>query len=200
MRRYLESIPDHVMFERGMDDNTYWFTDEVNQLLMHRQPAPLGLGSAAGITKPAAPVTRVRGSHTSHLCSDNVMQSFLLEPMSSVLVFLDAWLPYQTVPIVASVRSVTQAPVQYAWAFTNYIPIGNAPLHGRGVATHCPQGDEEAPIIRTFGHTSRSPTGEFPLSRVTLEKQCIHEHERPTLTVRNLDPVSSMVATIGIGV
>lgn len=205
MQRYLASIPNNVLLERGMDDNTYWFTDEVDQLLKHRQPAPLGLANAAGITKPQAQVTRVPSATTvtSHLCSETgmVKQSFLLEPLASVRVFLDAWLPYQTVPIVVFVRSLSSTtPVRYAWEFANYVPIGNAPRSGRGLATYCPQGDEEAPVIRTYGHTSRSPTGEFPLSRETLERQCVHEHERPTIHVQNVEARSSMVVTVAIGV
>lgn len=197
MQQYLRSISNCVILERGMDDNTYWFTDETNQLLKHQQPAPLGL--ATGIVKPSNETSTLVAAGqraVSHLCSEKnmVKQSFVLESRASVAVFLDAWLPYQTVPIRVTVCAL-QVPVRYSWQFRNYVPIGNAPTQGSGMAML----QDEGLIIRTLGHTARSPTGEFPLSRETLEKTCIHESERPMLFFRNIDN-APMTMTIAIGV
>lgn len=197
MKQYLASIPDSVLFERGMDDNTFWYTNEVQQLLKHRQPAPLGLASdTAAVRLPDA--TYVKTRLTSRLCNDNTLQTFLLEPSATVFMFLDAWLPYQTVPIVVTASSTADR-ARYAWSFRNYVPIGNASMQGAGWATPCPEGVEESPIIRTLGHTARSPTGEYPLSRETLAKTCMNENERPMLVFRNTDTTSRIYLTIAIG-
>lgn len=184
-------IPNDVLFERGGDDNTQYFIDPVQQLLVNSGPAPIALGipgieggrpsSSQIVQAPLMAVASLRGDSAAH-----ATQSFMLHGGASVKVFLDAWEPWQTIPLNVYASAIREPAVdtRYTWSFVNYVPIGNGPCSGRGTAAGCPRGVETPPFLKTLGSTNRSPRGEFPVSQATKDAcACCHEDDRPYLLV-----------------
>jgi hypothetical protein len=184
------------IFERWGDDNIVYFSDPVDQTL---------LGSGAGGTlafegsHADSPILKVavHQSATTFLCeeSDNVKRTLLLEPGASVKVFVDAWEHYQTVPLVVQVaKGHVGGQVSYQWSFSNYLPIGSPDkISGSGGALYYSDINLAPPIIKTLGHTNRTPTGEYPVSEATKQKTCYCAPERPSFSITNTStPVSSL--------
>ena len=206
-----QQIPDALLFERWGDDNTLYFQDSVQHLLVGSGPAPLGLDQPGKNRDEESIYTEAKYIATgtmqsAHLDSELgfVKQSFVLAAGNGTLkMFLDAWLPYQTVPITVTATKLGASGGQYSWKFENYVPIGGcASKYGNGIAQPCPNLMEAAPIIRTLGHTNRSPIGEFPVSQATKAKTCYCDEERPVLYFTNIAPPGSspIQVTVSIGV
>lgn len=176
--------------------------NEADQLIMGTGPAPfdypfhaLGTGSNnTNHTRPAEVIIRVAPNDfvSTFLCSEseNVKRTFLLGPGAKARIFIDAWTSWQTTPINVQAFTVNAGnePAKYNWKLYNYIPIGSGITEGNGVAEYCSQvpADTEGPyILTTLGHTNRSPTGEFPVSRATKERECVCASDRPFLVFEN---------------
>lgn len=138
MKRNFESTgpnwTNEQVFERWGDDNTVYFMNVPDQLMLMTQPFPLdmdpmGDGNGNRSFKDHLIVAPQGQQVTSFLCqeSSNTTRTFLLPPGSSAKVFLDAWSHYQTVPFLVTAAGENGAPVKYAWYLTNYLPI---PTHG----------------------------------------------------------------------
>lgn len=206
------AIPNDVLLERGGDDSTVYFVNRTDQLLMGTGPAPLDLASAARPLAPRSgpiekPVqTPAMGVACLRPTPKDTTQAFVLHGGgASAKVFLDAWEPWQTVPLNITIEAPGPLMIdtRYSYEFVNYVPLGPVPVRGKGVAKlACPWGVESAPTMKTQGNTNRSPRGEFPVSQATREAlQCCHEDDRPYLVVRHEGPkrgASAIRVTVSI--
>lgn len=199
------------IFERGGDDNIVYFTDVVQQELVNSGPAPLDLAPTGQENTNRSfrrNILRVPAGHsiTSFLygADEHVKRVFQMEPNSNVKVFIDAWESWQTVPIFVSVGAKTGNNVPYAWKLYNYIPIASSltgeDIQGSGKAQVCSPIEEQPPIIRTLGSTSRSPNGESPVSTQTKNKKCFCDSERPYLVFANKSSTDSIEMLIKIAI
>jgi hypothetical protein len=209
------------IFERWGDDNTVYFLNVPDQIMLMTGPAPLdmsdvGDGNGNRSFKESVFYVNPGEQMTSFLCEETktTTRTFSLPPQASAKVFVDAWEHYQTVPLLVTASGEKGAQVHYEWQFYNYIPIqtgscrsthGNGTTESGGVS--CPPSMNQsvqhgltAPIIRTLGHTNRSPMGEFPVSKKTKEQHCIKESERPFLIFKNVEqyPGPSLTMTIKV--
>jgi len=205
-----ENISDTLIFERWGDDSQVYFIDPVQQFLVNSGPAPIDLDTSLREVRKKEISVLPGKQEITELSDDYPQQTFLLhDANSSVKIFLDAWLPYQTVPInvFASARPSYISP-SYHWEFHNYIPIGGTAVSGSGSTPVCPSGPmtllrkEYSPIIRTLGHTNRTPMGEFPVSEETKRRACYCAGERPYLVFSHTGPngTAPILVTIGIAV
>lgn len=188
-----EDIPNEYIFERQGDDNLNAFIDPLQQMLINSgaTASPLQVdqpGNYKVTSSLAHQVPIITDPATFQLSNEHPKQTFILKQGGMLRVFLDAWLPWQTVPFSVSVSSLSWSSVTYVWKLLNYIPIGGGPTYGKGLAALCPQGEEMAPMMVTLGHLNRSPLGEFPVSEKTKKKPCCCEQERPALIFANTNP------------
>lgn len=208
------------IFERWGDDNTVYFLNTADQLMLGTRPQPLDMskpGYGNGNRSFRENVFQVGPAKTitTFLCEETktTTRTFLLSPQASAKVFVDAWEHYQTVPLLLTASGANGEAARYSWHFTNYVPIQSGSCnsaHGKGTTetgVFCPPSINQsaetgmtAPIIRTLGHTNRSPMGEFPVSRATKERKCIAESERPFIIFKNEEPLTgpSILMTIKV--
>lgn len=209
------------IFERWGDDNTVYFLNVPDQLLLGSGPQPLdmsepGYGNGNRSFRESifevSPGTKI----TTFLCQETktTTRTFALAPQATAKIFVDAWEHYQTVPLLVTARGRNGESVHYSWQFYNYVPIQTGSCnstHGKGVTESggapCPPSINQsaetglsAPIIRTLGHTNRSPMGEFPVSQKTKNRHCIPENERPFLIFKNEEPITGPVMMMTIKV
>lgn len=177
-----EYTNQHI-FERGGDDNKFYFTDHPVQITLNGSggPAPWSAGDEESVQIVAGPNRAV----VTFLCeeSQNARRVIQLAPGSSVKIFVDAWEHYQTVPLIMQAMSVSGQSAHLDWRFFNYIPI-TGPISGSLAAASGSSLNLQPPVFQTLGHTNRSPTGEFPVSQETKNRACQCASERPFLLVQ----------------